>query len=381
MIRRVFPIVCLLGLAGCQSPQVSAHIESVNAEYRQLEDYVYSLEEENARLCAEVEMLKQRGTGTGTGATTSEGRGGIFRRPTKGTPKPPGSGPVEPPTIVLPESAGSGASSPSPSGIRSRSQRPPLSPPLENTTPPVIELPPSAKAPVNKAIKQTAAEEPVSRPMPPRKPADSRVTHLYLEPQLTGGADFDGQPGDDGLIALLQPRNSAEQCVPQAGTVSVVVLDPSRQGEAARVARWDFDAKAVAELQSKDPTSPGIRLELPWPATAPASQRLKLFVRYETADGRKLQTDREILLSSPGQVAAPSSRWTPRPAERQRPVVGPVEQTAASVPLPAAETAPAAEKPLEAMPGTPAGKLMPPASLSDDEIAEAPPRVKWSPNR
>ena len=36
---------------GCKTkPYVNAHIESVNAEYRQLEDYVYSLEEEKAKL-------------------------------------------------------------------------------------------------------------------------------------------------------------------------------------------------------------------------------------------------------------------------------------------------------------------------------------------
>ena len=60
---RLYLSVCLLllALAGCRTqPYVNAHIESVNAEYRQLEDYVYSLEEENARLQQETRAVEHR---------------------------------------------------------------------------------------------------------------------------------------------------------------------------------------------------------------------------------------------------------------------------------------------------------------------------------
>src|SRR5436853_6112373 len=57
-----------------------------------------------------------------------------------------------------------------------------------------------------------------------------------------------------------------------------------------------------------------IKLEVPWPASAPAASRLKLFVRYETSDGRRLQADREIFVTPPGQAL---SRWTPRSTDRQ----------------------------------------------------------------
>ena len=56
----------------------------------------------------------------------------------------------------------------------------------------------------------------------------------------------------------------------------------------------------------------GIKLEVPWPAAAPTSNRLKLFVRYETADGRRLQADRDVFITPPGQAL---SRWTPRSTE------------------------------------------------------------------
>src|SRR5688500_13995758 len=51
MSRWPFVLTTLLLLAGCRTqPYVNAHIETVNAEFRELEDYTYHLEEEKARL-------------------------------------------------------------------------------------------------------------------------------------------------------------------------------------------------------------------------------------------------------------------------------------------------------------------------------------------
>jgi hypothetical protein len=142
---------------------------------------------------------------------------------------------------------------------------------------------------------------------------DKKVTHLFLNPALTGATDFDGRPGDDGLRVVLEPRNAAEGLVSEAGAVSIVVLNPDLEGDAARVARWDFDQSAVRQLLADSSATRGIKLEVPWPASAPSANRLKLYVRYETTDGRKVQADREIFVSPPGQAIG---RWTPRTAER-----------------------------------------------------------------
>src|SRR5262245_7569773 len=153
MIHRYSPILCsLLALAGCQAPQVSAHIESVNAEYRQLEDYVYCLEEENARLCREVELLRQPSPTT----PSTQGRGGLFRRRASTTPTEvePGT-PTAPPTIELPGTS----ASPSP-----------------GTSPPTIELPAPAATPpsTSRSVRPTAAEESILRPAPPKMPVDTK---------------------------------------------------------------------------------------------------------------------------------------------------------------------------------------------------------------
>src|SRR4051812_20856106 len=67
---------------GCRSqPQVNAHIESVNSEYRHLEDYVYALEEANARLQQEIDALQAvSAAGVVPGGAALPGRGGLLRR-------------------------------------------------------------------------------------------------------------------------------------------------------------------------------------------------------------------------------------------------------------------------------------------------------------
>ena len=56
-----------------------------------------------------------------------------------------------------------------------------------------------------------------------------------------------------------------------------------------------------------------------WPDGPPKHHKLHVFVRYVTADGRKLQTDRPIDVASPGEPptrGATTSAPTDRPADR-----------------------------------------------------------------
>ena len=254
------------------------------------------------------------------------------------------------------------------------------SPPAQDSLPtPAI---PRASAQPADRIPAPAAPEAISPP-----PADTKVTHVFLNPLLTGGADFDRQPGDEGLSIVLEPRNAADQYVPQAGAVSVVVLDPAKEGEAARIARWDFTLTATQQKLQTASAAKGIHLEMPWPASPPSAGKLQLFVRYETADGRRLQTDREIFITPPGQVA---QRWTPRPADRVAP-----PRTAPSPPLPLAEgrgegatiartpaslATPAIVSKIE--PAVSEPKLLtPPAGPGASPAQKKPAAPVWSPNR
>jgi hypothetical protein len=275
------PLWVLAALTGCHTgPYVNAHIETLNAEYRQLEDYVYCLEDDNARLQSELDALQAGG------------------RTPSGQPRTPRTSPLR-----RPESSGAESSS--------DLSPPQIDPGMPSETPPrrlnrpEIDAPPEADELAPPSIDLPTAPEPI----PPAKPADTKVSHLFLNPVLTGGSDLDDRQGDDGLWVVIEPRNAAGQYVPEAGPMSIVVLDPTQAGEAARVARWDLDLAATQQKLDTRPTARGIALQLPWPTTPPTSDKLHLFVRYQTPDGRLLETDREVFIAQPGQV---SQRWTPR---------------------------------------------------------------------
>lgn len=308
-------------LAGCRTqPYLNSHIESVNAEYRQLEDYTYALEEENGRLQQEIEALKSvKETGRLPNGAPARGGGGLFRRsPASNAPRGNSSSSESSPDLGSPliEMPGSSPST--------TTQRPSLEP-GESTSP--ADTPPSIEPPkLRIEVPEPKVEEllpvpppgrDVRNPMPSEpispRPINKKVTHLYLNPAQTGTADFDGQPGDDGLRIVLEPRNSDNDYVPEAGPLSIVLLDPEREGEAARIARWDFDRTNSRQLLAASGDKRGLQLEVPWPAAAPSANKLKLYVRYETDDGRKLVADRDVYLNAQAQAV---DRWTPRTSQK-----------------------------------------------------------------
>jgi len=125
--------------------------------------------------------------------------------------------------------------------------------------------------------------------------ADNRlIERIEINRQLTGGLDTDGHPPDEGVVLLVAPLDAQGRFVRAAAAMSIVVLDPALPGEDARLARWDLSSQEVAACYRRGPVAEGIYLELPWQERKPVHQRLHLFVRYVTDDGRKLQADLPI---------------------------------------------------------------------------------------
>lgn len=143
---------------------------------------------------------------------------------------------------------------------------------------------------------------------------DRHVTAIHINPRLTGGYDFDKQPGDEGVMVVIEPRNRNGQYVDETGQLSIVVLDPQKEGKDAYVARWDFESYEAQEKMKRSLLGKGIHMQLPWPGGYPESETLVLFVRYETPDGRKIEQKKEIRVQLPLKI---SSRWTPAMQELQ----------------------------------------------------------------
>lgn len=143
---------------------------------------------------------------------------------------------------------------------------------------------------------------------------DRHVAAIHINPRLTGGYDFDKKPGDEGVMVVIEPRNRNGQYVDETGQLSIVVLDPSREGKEAYVARWDFDAAEAQAKMKRSLLGKGIHLQLPWTSGYPEHETLVLFVRYETPDGRKIEQKKEFRIELPAKI---SSRWTPAMQELQ----------------------------------------------------------------
>ncbi|MDA7951145.1 MAG: hypothetical protein MPJ24_06620 [Pirellulaceae bacterium] len=150
-------------------------------------------------------------------------------------------------------------------------------------------------------------------------PADQTVTSIWLNPLLTGGDDRDNRPGDEGIVVVFEPRNQTGQYVPLAGPVSVVLLDPQKEGPTARIARWDFTAEETRAVLGQSALGRGIHLAIPWVSSRPENEKLQLYVRYQTTEGVNLEANREVYIDLPGKTFA---TWTPmirKNEERQQP--------------------------------------------------------------
>jgi hypothetical protein len=140
------------------------------------------------------------------------------------------------------------------------------------------------------------------------------VGQLVLNRMLTGGYGTEGRSGDCGVLAVIEPRDAKGRRLEAPADVAVVLIDPSKTGPQAKIARWDFPAAETAKLVRGNGIARGMYVECPWPDRPPENNRLHLFVRYTTRDGRKLEADQSVEVALPGEKAA---RWTPAGPELQ----------------------------------------------------------------
>ena len=114
-----------------------------------------------------------------------------------------------------------------------------------------------------------------------------------MNPALTGALDAQNQSSSRLLSVAIEQRDANDVRVLAPGDVSIVVVDPALEGRAARIARWDFEADDLAEHVRRNRDGGSLAFELPWPAQ-PAHSDLRVFVRFTTYDGRRLEANLPI---------------------------------------------------------------------------------------
>lgn len=144
---------------------------------------------------------------------------------------------------------------------------------------------------------------------PELSPHRERLHQIHLNKLLSGGLDADGQPGDEGVLAVLEPRSAEGKLVREPGQVSLMIRDATRKGPRAQLARWDFEPDELHNYWRKSPLAEGYVFELPWPANVPQGGQLQLWARLTTDSGQKYLTHLDIDVQPGGSTVPPIGQF------------------------------------------------------------------------
>jgi len=115
---------------------------------------------------------------------------------------------------------------------------------------------------------------------------------------LSGGADYDDKPGDDGITVYVRPRDADGDAVKVPGTIRVQLLDNSNLGSPRVIGVYVFDdyqknrkswhgKLGTQHYSLKCPFPPGIEL--------PATRKVLVSVAFmDVLSGATLTTDKEV---------------------------------------------------------------------------------------
>jgi hypothetical protein len=154
----------------------------------------------------------------------------------------------------------------------------------------------------------TTAADLAASAVPFNPSGDSRrVASIEVDRAMTGGISSGDRSGDQGLLVVVEPRDRQGRPIDAPAEVNVALLDPALPGDMARVARWDFTTAETAGLFRRTNAGGAMHLAMAWPKDPPKHNKLHMFVRYTTADGRKVEVNQPVEIALPGDAP---TRWT-----------------------------------------------------------------------
>jgi len=108
---------------------------------------------------------------------------------------------------------------------------------------------------------------------------------------LTGSANWDGQPGDDGIMVYLYPLDQSGDTVKRAGDCTFELFDLSRSKQHLTMTWHIPAAQAAGHWQ----TFPGCyRFKLAWQGSPPEAERPILKVTFLTLTGQQFTETKRL---------------------------------------------------------------------------------------
>ena len=159
------------------------------------------------------------------------------------------------------------------------------------------------KAGVRESTKPDDAE-----PLPP--PKHGTVKPAGPEPALTmpasaikeivlgrgtGGYSEGRGPGDDSLQVVVEPRDLDGHSLKVPGCLRVTVLEILPEGLKKPLSTWELSAGELRRTWKTGLFSTGYYVVLPWKCP-PSTEKLRVVVRFETAEGRLYESDKDVTI-------------------------------------------------------------------------------------
>lgn len=102
---------------------------------------------------------------------------------------------------------------------------------------------------------------------------------IVLE-RLTGGADYDGLPGDDGVTVYIQPIDKQGHVIKAAGEIRVQLLDLANPDGQHLLGEYVLDVDHAAEAWHGRFMTQHFTVKCPWRVGPPGHREITIRVRF-----------------------------------------------------------------------------------------------------
>ncbi len=140
--------------------------------------------------------------------------------------------------------------------------------------------------------RQEPKEEPPLREGPPdiEEPVSPEVVGISLG-LFTDSGDWDGELGDDGIVAFVTPKDSSGHSVKSPGSLIFELFD-LRAGEKPLIMEWQVKAETLEDAWARFP--PAYHFRLPWTGAKPEPGKLVLVVKFTSGTGETFSAMKQV---------------------------------------------------------------------------------------